>query len=1728
MSCKHQSGHPKRSYISMAVAGAIVSLCISASGLAEEITYNGTAEDYETLQDVILYQSGPSEQLLSHVLMPRQISGNTIKISDPGGLASTGEYHSPGDVFGGFSDEYDTEVSGNTITVDGGTVGSVNGGWSRTGTAHHNTLNLIDGSVINFIGGYTNGYRADSGLNSNLAVAESNTVNISGGTVNGTAAGGWATNGVARNNTIDMTGGTVNALIGGRAANTGSLAEGNIANISGGTVSGDAAGGQTINGTARNNTINMTEGIVNRFFAVYVNGYVGVAEGNIANISGGTVSGDAAGGWAIGGTARNNTINMTGGGAGGVFAGYAAGTGAVAEENTVNISGGTVEANAHGGVARNGGTARNNTLILSDGTVSGVFAGYTSGTGAVAEGNTADISGGTVEVNAHGGVAMLEGIVKNNTLNIHGGTVAGSAYGGYAAGAGTALNNTLILSDGTVNQVFAGHATGTGAVAEGNTAIISGGTVKASAHGGIARDGGTARNNALILSDGTVSGVFAGYTSGTGAVAEGNTADISGGTVEVNAHGGVAMLEGIVKNNTLNIHGGTVAGSAYGGYAAGAGTALNNTLILSDGTVNQVFAGYATGTGAVAEGNTASISGGTVTTDAFAVSADYGSAGRNNTLNLTGGSVNGIYGGRANGTGSLAEGNTAIISGGTVKANAHGGVAMGGGAIKNNTLKISGGTVTGDAYGGYIISGTAENNTLILSGGKVTRNAFGIISGTGDATHHTVRLEGGVVGGVVFGGYSFKPPADVFTGNRLIVANSGGTTLSAGGVQNFEYIDFDLSSSGVTLTDPLLSVSGNVVFGSAASSRGSIINLAGVGSSGIGRQVLLTSGGAFQGTYSPELAVGGSQTSVDYMTASLLTVGNNTLVADYQLSWLNPVSDNAHGTFTLAGAGETFNVGTALTDNASVVQNTNIHGWDGKSLTKAGQGTLILTGDNTYTGSTVISDGTLQLGNGGTTGSVAGNIDNSGTLVFNRNDDITYSHVVSGNGSVIKTGDNTLTLTGNNTYTGDTAISAGTLQIGNGLLSGSVSGNITNNAALVFNRSDAMTYGGVISGNGNMTKTGNNILTLTGDNTYTGTTTIKSGTLQIGNGGTTGSVNGNIINDGILAFNRSDEMTYNGQISGSGSLSKTGDNALTLTGNSTYTGGTSVNGGTLVLANINGAGTGDIKTVGNSNLALSGVTGTFHNTVSGRGNISVTGGADITADTSASGTLITVSDDSRLTLSSGSLWKATRGFTNDGIVALNNSSSLSGDFDNRGTLLMGNGRDTPALLTGNLQNSGSIALSSDRFGGNRLIVDGNYTGSEGSSVNMNATLRGDNDSVTDKLTILGNSAGTSTVYVTNGNGSGAQTLEGVRMISVTGDSDAQFTQGARIVAGEYDYSLVKKEKDWYLTSHKDDYEGKSRQYRPEMAGYAANLQASNTLFTHSLSDRAGSGTDGSSLWMRNTGSQSKSDMTDNQNSVTMNRYVVQLGGDVFSYSTPEYGHFTAGVMGGYAQANGKTDNSASGYGARNSVKGYGLGMYGTWYADEQKKQGLYADTWLQYNWFRNKISGDDLAEEKYDSRGLTASLETGYNQKVADWGLSSEATDSVWIQPHLQAVWMGVKAKGHTEFNGTRVESSGENNIQTRLGVRGYLSHQSRSKEGLTEEVNPYIEANWLHNTKDYSVQMNESGHDRLAMKNVAELKVGVEAKTVSRLSIRAEVSGTRGKNDYSDIGAHLGVKFEF
>ena len=283
------------------------------------------------------------------------------------------------------------------------------------------------------------------------------------------------------------------------------------------------------------------------------------------------------------------------------------------------------------------------------------------------------------------------------------------------------------------------------------------------------------------------------------------------------------------------------------------------------------------------------------------------------------------------------------------------------------------------------------------------------------------------------------------------------------------------------------------------------------------------------------------------------------------------------------------------------------------SLTQAGTGTLILTGANTYSGGTTISVGTLQIGNGGPPAASPATSPTMRRWVRPHHA-LTYAGVISGSGSLTQAGTGTLTLTGANTYTGGTTISAGTLQIGAGA-TGSVVGNITDNAALVINRTGALTYAGVISGTGSLTSSGAGTVTLTGANTYSGVTTISAGTLQAGATNTfssasaftvTGTLDlngfnqtigslagaGTVTNAGgtvatLTTGGNNTSTTFSGVMkdgTSASSLTKVGTGTLILTGANTYTGGTTISTGTLQIGN--GGATGSVAGNITDNAAL--------------------------------------------------------------------------------------------------------------------------------------------------------------------------------------------------------------------------------------------------------------------------------------------------------------------------------------------------------------------------------------------------------------------------------------------------------------------------------------------------------------------------------------------------------------
>ncbi|WP_227720313.1 autotransporter outer membrane beta-barrel domain-containing protein [Yersinia proxima] len=487
----------------------------------------------------------------------------------------------------------------------------------------------------------------------------------------------------------------------------------------------------------------------------------------------------------------------------------------------------------------------------------------------------------------------------------------------------------------------------------------------------------------------------------------------------------------------------------------------------------------------------------------------------------------------------------------------------------------------------------------------------------------------------------------------------------------------------------------------------------------------------------------------------------------------------------------------------------------------------------------------------------------------------------------------------------------------------------------------------------------------------------------------------------------------------------------------------------------------------------------------------------------------------------------------------------------------------------NLHNAGLVSFNGAP--GTVLTITGDYTGNDG-FLNFNTALNDDN-SATDKLLVEGNTLGTTYVSVTNIGGSGAATLNGIELVQVNGLSDGEFVKNGRIVAGAYDYSLVRgadaNAGNWYLTSSAipaDDPvkplppppvppvppvppivpispveprtsanpAASPQLERPEAGGYAANLSAANNLFVTTLHDRLGEtqyidALTGekkvTSMWMRNEGGHTQSHDSYGQLGTQANRYVLQLGGDIAQWSNDGQDRLHLGIMVGYGNSQSKTESHLSGYSANAAVDGYSTGVYGTWYANETDKSGLYVDSWAQYSWFNNTVDGQDLNSEEYKSKGVTASIESGYTFKI---GENSAKNATYFIQPKAQAIWMGVKADDHKETNGTNVSGEGDGNIQTRLGIRAFMNGYSDQDKGKDRVFQPFVEANWIHNTKDFGTIMDTVTVNQAGTANIAELKVGVEGQINKKLNIWGNVGQQVGSKSYSDTNVMLGVKYNF
>jgi len=643
---------------------------------------------------------------------------------------------------------------------------------------------------------------------------------------------------------------------------------------------------------------------------------------------------------------------------------------------------------------------------------------------------------------------------------------------------------------------------------------------------------------------------------------------------------------------------------------------------------------------------------------------------------------------------------------------------------------------------------------------------------------------------------------------------------------------------------------------------------------------------------------------------------------------------------------------------------------------------------------------------------------------------------------------------------------------------------INNSAVSVetFNRSDVVTFPGVIAGTGSVSQIGPGTTILIGDNTYTGGTRITAGTLQLGNGGMTGGIVGDVVDNGALAFNRSDVVTFPGVIAGTGSVSQIGPGTTILTGDNTYTGGTNVAFGVLAL--------GDPSHTGAA--------------LSGGGAVAVSSGA-----------------------------------------TFGGYGSVTGIITNNGTITVGNALPTfvggpvgTLTIKGDLQNNAVVRLASTSTIGNVLAVRGNYASSGGRLVISTLLNTGGSlsNQITDRLLITGNAAGATPVQV---NATAAPVtvpdsftpanLRGISIVQVGGASSPktlQLTNDYLTGGGPFAYRLLAfgPGSDSGLTDPRQSLVGDSPNHwdyrlenplvsngassRPEVAPQVPSfLTASTALFNagfqnlDSLHHRLG---------------EIRDDQI--QGRVQQGGVFIRTFGGRFNYTSnrgfSDYGFNSA------------QDYAATQFGgnriALDTAAGtMRIGMAGTlgrlWYqpsAVDGQSKGLFNTetlagtvTWQALGgWYVDAIVAGGL----FDGRVITAARGqiTGLNgTSVAasiEGGYPFPVSGGFALEPQLQFVYQHLNFSSRTDIDGIGVDLGSPNQGIFRGGAR--LTKHLETSDGTL--VTPYLKANVLQGVSGgEAVHLSSVSFGTGAYGTALQVGGGVTGTLTRNLSVHGDVA---------------------
>lgn len=514
---------------------------------------------------------------------------------------------------------------------------------------------------------------------------------------------------------------------------------------------------------------------------------------------------------------------------------------------------------------------------------------------------------------------------------------------------------------------------------------------------------------------------------------------------------------------------------------------------------------------------------------------------------------------------------------------------------------------------------------------------------------------------------------------------------------------------------------------------------------------------------------------------------------------------------------------------------------------------------------------------------------------------------------------------------------------------------------------------------------------------------------------------------------------------------------------------------------------------------------------------------------------------------------------NSGTIALNGGSSSSTVLNNSGEYLTGYAANTMTpggavqgqiLGVQTFTNSGIIDMGdANNAAGDVLLISGGYspgvTGggvfiADGGLIKVDTVLNaGDSNSQSDMLVVDSTRSGSAAteISVKNTGGAGAATIgngiELIRVLDRTQSAANVFKLSNRVVAGIYEYDLHQHGVDassgngnWYLRSLATP--------RPETGVYLRNMSVGSTMFLHTLHDRMGEPqyTDASknhentpSGWVRIVGSRSDSKAGNGQINLDTETSLIHFGGDIARWGDngDERMHF--GLMGAYGRSDVDAESSLLKYTndgykrtASGKVDGYSIGAYFTWYQNKDKPTGPYLDLWTQYAWYENKVQGNTLKEEKYNSTGWTLSVEGGHAFTVGN-----TAHRQWMLEPQLQIAYNSYSADDHKEASGTWVRNGDEDGVIGRLGARFY------SRSALNDNgIQPFVEANWWYSSLKNSLTFNDVIMDEDIPDSRYELKAGLQGEIAKGWQVWGHIGGQWGENSYSRYEGMVGIKHLF